>query len=109
MQSGLSLRGIGKHYGPVKVLCGVDLDLRAGEVLALLGENGAGKSTVASIIAGLVKPSTSEMRWRGARHAPRLAGGRAVGWYRPDSSGNAAAARSLDRRECICWSAVDAQ
>src|SRR5436190_2467520 len=54
---GLSLRGIGKNYGPVTVLSGLDLDLRPGEVLALLGENGAGRSTASSIIAGLVKPT----------------------------------------------------
>jgi len=44
--------------------------LRPGEVLALLGENGAGKSTVASIIAGLVKPSAGSMAWQGAPYAP---------------------------------------
>jgi ribose transport system ATP-binding protein len=67
---GLSLRGIGKNYGPVNVLSGIDLDLRPGEVLALLGENGAGKSTVSSIIAGVVKPTAGTMTWRGAPHAP---------------------------------------
>ena len=72
-ESGLSLRGIGKHYGPVKVLCGVDLDLRAGEVLALLGENGAGKSTVASIIARISQAvdERDEMARRAACAGPR--------------------------------------
>ena len=46
-RDGLTLRGIGKKYGPITVLSDVDLDVRPGEVLALLGENGAGKSTVA--------------------------------------------------------------
>lgn len=69
-ESGLSLRGIGKNYGPVTVLSGIDLDLRPGEVLALLGENGAGKSTVSSIIAGVVKPTAGTMTWRGAPYAP---------------------------------------
>ncbi len=67
---GLSLHRIGKQYGPITVLSGVDLTLRPGEVLALLGENGAGKSTVASIIAGLVKPSAGSMSWQGAPYAP---------------------------------------
>ena len=67
---GLSLRGIGKKYGSITVLNDVDLDVRPGEVLALIGENGAGKSTVASIISGLVPPTTGTMTWRGESYAP---------------------------------------
>ncbi|SHI43861.1 sugar ABC transporter ATP-binding protein [Wenxinia saemankumensis] len=48
----LSVRGIRKSFGPVEVLHGVDLDLPAGSVTALLGENGAGKSTFVRILAG---------------------------------------------------------
>ncbi len=48
----LSVRGIRKSFGSVKVLHGVDLDLSAGSVTALLGENGAGKSTFVRILAG---------------------------------------------------------
>ena len=46
----LSLRDIKKSYGPIQVLHGIDLDVYAGEVVALLGENGAGKSTVSNVI-----------------------------------------------------------
>lgn len=48
----LSVRGITKSFGPVRVLHGVDLDLAPGSVTALLGENGAGKSTFVRILAG---------------------------------------------------------
>ncbi|MBH0239342.1 sugar ABC transporter ATP-binding protein [Methylobrevis albus] len=67
---GLVIRNIGKTYGPVTVLSGLDLEVRPGEVLALLGENGAGKSTASSIIAGLVQPTTGTMSWRGQPYAP---------------------------------------
>ncbi|MCF3639228.1 sugar ABC transporter ATP-binding protein [Rhizobium sp. TRM95111] len=66
----LSLRGIQKSYGPIKVLHGVDLDIHPGEVVALLGENGAGKSTLSNIISGAVRPSAGEMVWLGKTYAP---------------------------------------
>ncbi|WP_421594606.1 sugar ABC transporter ATP-binding protein [Shinella sp. M27] len=66
----LSLRGIQKSYGPIKVLHGVDLDIYPGEVVALLGENGAGKSTLSNIISGTVQPSAGEMTWLGRPYAP---------------------------------------
>jgi ribose transport system ATP-binding protein len=50
----LEMKGIRKAFGPIKVLHGVDLDVRAGEVHALLGENGAGKSTMMKILSGII-------------------------------------------------------
>jgi len=50
------LQGAVKSYGPVRALDGVDLDLRSGEVLAVLGANGAGKSTAISLLLGLALP-----------------------------------------------------
>lgn len=66
----LSLRAIRKSYGSVEVLHGVDLDIFPGEVVALLGENGAGKSTVSNVISGTVQPSSGDMTWLGASYAP---------------------------------------
>jgi ABC-type branched-subunit amino acid transport system ATPase component/ABC-type branched-subunit amino acid transport system permease subunit len=52
----LSLRSVDVAYGQVQVLFGVSLELRRGETIALLGTNGAGKSTVLRAISGLVAP-----------------------------------------------------
>ena len=53
----LTLRGLTASYGSLQVLFGVDLDVEEGEIVALLGTNGAGKSTVLRAVAGLL-PST---------------------------------------------------
>ena len=70
----LSLRGIEKSFDTNVVLSGIDLDVYEGELVALLGENGAGKSTMSSIIAGLFPPSTGTMTWEGSPYAPTRPG-----------------------------------
>jgi branched-chain amino acid transport system ATP-binding protein len=50
----LDIQGLRSGYGRVEVLRGVDLQVRAGEIVALLGSNGAGKSTLNNTVSGLV-------------------------------------------------------
>ena len=57
----LSLKGINKSFGPIDVLHDITLDIRAGEVLCLLGDNGAGKSTVIRLLSGVHKPTSGTM------------------------------------------------
>ena len=52
----LNVRGLSKQFPGVKALDNVSLRVRAGEVMALVGENGAGKSTVVKILTGIYKP-----------------------------------------------------
>jgi len=61
----ISARGIGKTFAAVDVLRDVDLDLEVGEIHALLGENGAGKSTFAKILAGVHRPSSGTLSLNG--------------------------------------------
>src|SRR5664279_4601157 len=49
----LELRGVSKSFGPVQALTDVDLVVRSGEVMALVGDNGAGKSVLIKSIAGI--------------------------------------------------------
>ena len=61
----LELYDLHAHYGRAHILQGVALTAREGEVLALLGRNGAGKSTTMKSIMGLVRPSSGSVRLRG--------------------------------------------
>jgi rhamnose transport system ATP-binding protein len=54
----LSLRGISKSFPGVKALADVRLDLYPGQVTALVGENGAGKSTIVKLLTGIYQPDT---------------------------------------------------
>ncbi|HWJ73039.1 MAG TPA: ATP-binding cassette domain-containing protein [Kaistia sp.] len=57
----LIAKGITKRFGALTALAGVDLEIRSGEVLALLGDNGAGKSTFIKVLAGAHAPSDGEL------------------------------------------------
>jgi D-xylose transport system ATP-binding protein len=61
----LRLRGISKSFGPVRALVDIDLDVPAGQVTALAGDNGAGKSVLIKCIAGIHAPDSGEMWWNG--------------------------------------------
>jgi ribose transport system ATP-binding protein len=65
--------GLEKRYGGVCALRGVDFDLRSGEVHALLGENGAGKSTFIKILSGLTHPDGGRVEIDGVLVNPRSA------------------------------------
>ena len=67
---GLYSRNLTKRFGGRPVLKSVSLSLRPGSVLGLIGENGAGKSTINSIMAGVIPPSDGEMTLDGAPYAP---------------------------------------
>jgi len=61
----LEVRGLRAGYGRAQVLFDVDLEVEAGEVVALLGRNGAGKSTTLKAIMGLVRPTAGDVKFDG--------------------------------------------
>ncbi len=63
----LSLQGISKSFGPVVAVRDVTIDIRANEVVGLVGENGAGKSTLMKILSGLFPPDAGEILHHGRR------------------------------------------
>lgn len=60
----VTIRGLTKTFGHVTALKGVDVTIRRGQVQGLIGENGSGKSTVTSILAGMQKPDSGRMTFR---------------------------------------------
>ncbi|MDR1922287.1 MAG: ABC transporter ATP-binding protein [Candidatus Adiutrix sp.] len=61
----LALAGVHTYYGNIEALKGIDLEVKEGEIVALLGANGAGKTTALSSISGLVPPKRGRIRFRG--------------------------------------------
>jgi len=61
----LRLKGVSKNFGPVQALTDVDLEVRSGEVTALIGDNGAGKSVLIKTISGIHAPERGEILWEG--------------------------------------------
>ncbi len=66
----LKLSGLEKSFLSVKVLSDIDLELRKGEILGLVGENGAGKSTMMNIIGGILKKDAGSMEVDGQIYEP---------------------------------------
>ncbi len=61
----LEVRDLNTHYGPSHVLQGINLDVAEGELAALLGRNGMGKSTTLKSIMGMVKPTSGSVKFEG--------------------------------------------
>ncbi|MGJ7039519.1 branched-chain amino acid transport system ATP-binding protein [Shinella sp. BE166] len=61
----LDLKGLETFYGASQALFGVDLDIREGEVVALMGRNGMGKTTTINSIIGLVRPRSGAIQFGG--------------------------------------------
>src|SRR5256886_17112939 len=63
----LELRGVGKRFGGVVAVNGLDLTVEAGEVRGLIGPNGSGKTTTINLVSALYRPDGGEIRLAGER------------------------------------------
>jgi ABC-type Fe3+/spermidine/putrescine transport system ATPase subunit len=61
----LSLHSVSRHFGPIKAVDGIDLDIAQNEFFSLLGPSGSGKTTLLRIIAGLERPTAGRVRVAG--------------------------------------------
>jgi branched-chain amino acid transport system ATP-binding protein len=61
----LRLDNVHAFYGPVQVLFSIDMEIGDGEIVALLGTNGAGKTTILRVISGVMKPALGDVIWNG--------------------------------------------
>ena len=62
----LELRGLGKRFGDLQALRGLDLQIHAGEVFGFVGSNGAGKTTTMRIVMGVLAPDAGDVLWEGS-------------------------------------------
>lgn len=79
----LEVEGIDAHYGRAHILHGLSFAVGESEVVALLGRNGAGKSTTMKTVMGLVPPTAGNVRFRGAEiggEAPHRIARRGIGY-----------------------------
>ena len=67
----LSFRKVTRRYGALTALAGIDLDLRAKAVTAVVGPSGCGKSTLLELVAGLQEPDEGEIRRRPSAYMPQ--------------------------------------
>lgn len=61
----LSVKDLHVSYGAIKAVKGISFDISEGEIVTLIGANGAGKSTTLNTIAGLLKPESGEVQFKG--------------------------------------------
>jgi len=69
----LEIRDLNVHYGAIHALHGIDVDVEEGQIVTLIGANGAGKSTTLRAISGLIRPSGGDIRFDGQSIAGRKA------------------------------------
>ena len=71
MDKYLSVEGVGMSFGASEILTGIDLTIRKGEFVTLIGHSGCGKSTLLNLVAGLIKPTLGAILLAGKQSTAR--------------------------------------
>jgi branched-chain amino acid transport system ATP-binding protein len=61
----LECQGVSKHFGGIKAVDNVDLQVKQGEILGLIGPNGSGKTTLVNVISGIYSPNNGKVLYKG--------------------------------------------
>jgi ABC-2 type transport system ATP-binding protein len=65
LEAVLSIKNLTKHFGRIKAVNNVSLEVKAGQVFGMLGPNGSGKTTTLGMLMGVVNPTAGEFTWFG--------------------------------------------
>lgn len=66
----LKAEEMNKSFGATKAVVNFSMEIKAGEIHGLIGENGSGKSTFSSMVAGILKPDSGKMTFKGQDYSP---------------------------------------
>lgn len=72
METVLSIQGLTKHFGKIKAVNGLNLEVKAGQVFGMLGPNGSGKTTTLGMLMGVVNPTSGNFFWFGEEPTPQV-------------------------------------
>lgn len=72
MATVLSIQNLTKHFGKIKAVNGLNLEVQAGQVFGMLGPNGSGKTTTLGMLMGVTNPTSGNFSWFGEQPTPQL-------------------------------------
>ena len=72
METVLSINNLTKHFGRIKAVNNLNLEVKAGQVFGMLGPNGSGKTTTLGMLMGVVNPTEGDFTWFGQKPTPQL-------------------------------------
>src|SRR5690348_16931128 len=72
METVLSIKNLTKHFGRIKAVNDLNLEVKRGQVFGMLGPNGSGKTTTLGMLMGVVNPTAGEFKWFGEEPTPQL-------------------------------------
>jgi ABC-type multidrug transport system ATPase subunit len=72
LETVLSIEGLTKHFGRIKAVNNLNLEIKRGQVFGMLGPNGSGKTTTLGMLMGVVNPTAGDFKWFGEAPTPQV-------------------------------------